>query len=189
MSLGRVYVKFGKDYEGYSVFNEFDSLLEAVAFSVKYGNGKALVKTVADKTIPCLSNTKKYIAAEATRLIKRIKIYRNPSGDHMALYTSKRQINRLARVCKCTGNDLSCYSLLVLHIIYISINQTNRDNFRIVFNDLEDLIYKIADNYMQHHGCDDLAQYIVNCHPRIRQEIQGGVICSPNHLPDIHRWF
>lgn len=190
MSLGCVYVKFGEDYKKYSFFfDKFDSLLEAVAFSVKYGNGKPLVKDVRGAKIPCLSSTKKYIAAEATRLIKQINIEYGFDGDHMALYSSKRQINRLVRICKCTGRSLSCYSLILLHVIYVNIDQTNRDRLLIAFRQLEELIFNLANKYMEHHDGNNLVQYIVDCHAPICSELNNEVICHPDHFPDIHRWF
>ena len=184
---GRVYVRFGKDYNNYSIFNNFNSLLEAVAFSVKYGNGMPLVKTDSGKTVACLSHTKKYIAAEATRLINQIsRVY---VGDHMALHTSKRQINRLIRVCEHRGNNLSCYSLIVLHIIYINIIQTERNSLRADIKGLENLIFNLANEFIRHNGHDDLARYIVDCYLPIDKEIDGKGPCCLGDFPDIHRWF
>ena len=187
MCLGRVYIRFGKDYKGYTRFSNFDELLEAVAFSVQYGNGRNLVKSIAGKKVACLSHTKKYIAEEATRLISRFG--RNNQGDHMALYASKNQINRLIRVCEHDSNLLSCYSFVVLHIIYISINQEERNKLQVDFNKLDNLIYHLANAYLRDNGHDDLAQFVVDCHPPIEVEIHGGAICRPADFPDVHRWY
>lgn len=187
MTTGRVYVRFGKDYNAYQTFENFDTLIQAVAFSVKYANGKTLVLNDAGNMVACLNATKKYIATEATRLINRIK--RVNQGDHMALHVSKRQINRLIRVGNHTGNNLSCYSLIVLHIIFVSIDEERRASLRKDMKDLEQLIYILANEFLRYNNHSDLAQYIVDCHPPVDREITGQGNCHVGDFPDIHRRF
>lgn len=188
MNLGLVYVRFGKDYRNYCSFNNFDSLLKAVAFSVKNVNGTPLVKTTNQGEIACLSRTKKYIADEATRLILNINRVYTIDGDHMALYSSKRQINRLIRVCKKEGHCLSCYSFIIFHIIYININQTQRNNYQIDLDSLDKLINNLANNYYRDHK-SDLAKYIIDCHKPIRKEMDKKSSLGLDDFPSIHRWF
>lgn len=188
MSLGRIYVRFGKDYDSmYDRFDNFDCLLEAVARSVRSANGKPLIKHVYGKEIVCLAQTKKFIAKEATNIIKQInRVY---TGDHMALYASKTQINRLIGVCQHEKHSLSCYAFIVLHVIYININKVELDDFHGDFDTLRRLIYTLGNEFIRHHEHDDLAHYIVNCYLPVQQEMTDGVICQATNFPDIHRWF
>lgn len=186
MGTGRIYVNFGKDYNNYSDFNNFEDLVNVVALSVRYANGKPLVMAVGEKQVIYASRTKKYIAQEATRFISRIgRIY---NGDHMALHVSKRQINRLIRVCEHKGNHLSCYSFIVLHIIYTSIKSTEVDKVCVDLNALSNLIYSLANEYLLHNH-NDLVQYIVDCHRLMEHEIKGKQIYESSDFPQIHRWF
>lgn len=133
MTTGRIYINLGKDYCDYRRYLDFDTLIKAVACSKRYANGKLLVKKSGGNQIICAKYTKAYIASEATKLIQNISIiYGN---YHMGLHVSKRQINKLAKVCEHKGNSLSCYSLVVLHIIYISINSSEREEYQ---NSLKD---------------------------------------------------
>lgn len=187
MTTGRVYLYFGEDYRNYNTFWDFNALIKAVAYSNRYANGKWLVKTDGDREQLCERNTKLYIANEATNLIRRITpIYDN---HHMALHASKRQINELIKVCEHKGNRLSCYSLVMLHIIYISINNAERDRYKIKMNELNLLIHQVANEVLRHNRNNIMAQYLVACHPLIDREANEDIIPNVADFPATHRWF
>lgn len=189
MSTGRIYIRLGKDYCDYPYFNNLETLIEAVALSVKFWGDKPLVKIVNNEQVVCLGQTKKYIASEATRLIDHIKKLEGVGHDHMAIHVSKRQINRLIRICKHKDYRLSCYSLVILHIIYTSINKNLCNNFEIYLTELAKLILKIADNISHRPNFhSDLVTYILDSYPTVKNEIDGGEVCNADSFPSIHRW-
>lgn len=187
MTTGRIYVYFGRDYRNYKTFLDFDTLINAVAYSNRYAYGKWLVKKEGEKEIICEGKTKSYIANEATNLIRAITpIYGN---HHMGLHASKRQFNELIKVCEHRGSSLSCYSLVMLHIIYISINKSERDRYKINLEELSSLIHQIAKEVCRHNANNIVAQYLVSCHPVIDREINKGIIPQVKDFPATRRWY
>lgn len=170
-----------------SLLNEdnLNKLLRSVAFSVKKtDNGESLIKNEnqdQERDFRC-ARTKKYIANEATKLIKSFG--RIQSDENMALYASKRQISRLFRVCQNEGSCLSCYSFVILHVIIQSINE--REILKDTLEKMSDLIFNLANNYLLDYPDDALAQYIVDCYKVYRLEVESGL---SEDFPDIHRWY
>lgn len=188
MGTGRVYIRFDKEYlEKYEIFGKLDFLIEAVALSVRCAYGKKLIKNESGNQIICLAQTKKFIAKEATQLIKQIGIIYD--GDHMARYSSKRQINTLIGVCLHKKNFLPCYAFIILHIIYTNINQSVIPDIQNDLIALKNIIFILANECIKYHAYSDLSKYIIDCYSPIEKEISTGLICQVRDFPDIHRWY
>lgn len=185
MSTGRVYLYLGEGYQEYEEYLKFDTLIEAVAHSNPCVNGRTLLNS-RDQTV-CERNTKRYIAREATKLIRKMTPI--VDNNHMALHASKRQINNLIKVLECNGNSLSCYSLVILHIIYISIDNCERDKHRDELNRLNKLIYQIANDILYDYCDNIIAHYLLDCHPVLDKEMNESIIAKADDFPAPHRWF
>lgn len=185
MSLGFVYISLGKDFLRFTGNDYFKILIKAVATSIEFDDGKPLVKNIGGKQVVCEGKTRKYIAFEATRFIERFE--RVHGEKHMALAVSKTQIDRLIRLLSKKDYRLSCYSLVILHIIYTHINQSERNDYKEQLNKLVELIRELADNYLEYYQ-DELALYILDCYPSVSREVNTGEIVYPHDFPAVHRF-
>ena len=186
LNLGFVYARFTSEY-GRMSFKTFDKLLEAVA--IASDNNNLIYFDGNNERHIYFDCTKQYIANKATELVQNLD--RIPVGKHMSLLVSKKQINRLIKICsgKTKKYRLSCYSLIILHTIYDIIKNSNAvTNYAFELDMLSREIQVLADNYYRYSG-DELAEYIVNCYPTVHNEFTNLLGNDVVQFPCIHRKF
>ena len=120
------------------------------------------------------------------------------SDENMASYTSKRQITKLARAFKEKKGRISCYALIILYVMFVTIVE-NSDNieresklFQQFATSIHDLIYAYYTEYKD----DEVARFIIRCYSvafeafknssdlKTAEDFPGFPKRSPENVPD-----
>lgn len=172
-TFGRVYINIGKSFKEEFCKLNFDELIAYVAKCVGSYNGEVLFTKENNKEIVYPKRTKKCIIREANFFMSDL-IQVPTEEDSMYSFVSFRQINRLNRALKKSYGYVSCYSMIILHIInQLILNNTPHEDLydNRLIETLSKCIFHLVNNYYDEYRNDNLAHYLLDCYPKVKEEI------------------
>lgn len=190
----RVYIDFGKDCKKYykNLFSKryFHKLIEAVATNVESFRGCPLFYGDKNASEVCEKRVKKYIIHEVNKFIAKMPL--EDSSINMMRHVSVKQLKRLLVLTeKKKGKKVSCYALIVLHVIFENINKENSD----ILDRLAKQIYDLSGEYLKEHpdmcvrdnNNYELIEFLRHCYDPVHKEIEQEKKSIIAELPKIKR--
>lgn len=190
MDLGRVYVRYTRDYDVQQMWSgnntkycDFEKIIKAAALSESRRGITGLV--VGKEEDVCMGKMKKLIAQKTTEFVRRIN--QIEGDEHMARYVSQRQIRKLMRSCGNTSRCLPCYSFAILHIIYQMIDDEGRKECRVELQNIGETVFNIVGQYYRDNENDLLALFILKSYSPFNKEVEKRQLQGPENYPSVLR--
>lgn len=151
-----VYIPCGPDFfANYTGKFDLNYYLEEIAFVLKKDDkGNSLV--IDDEA--CLARTRNYVLREANKFISGFEEIE--SEENMPSRISKTQFRLLNRTLKNKKGRITCYTMIILHIIYCLLKQENIN----IDTNIADAIKEVVNEYYRYYPTDELARFLIDCH-------------------------
>lgn len=169
--MSKVYINVGSDFYAENPGMDFLELADEVAKSVKSGNGIDLICCRGENVMVHRGRTKRYIAWRATNFIASFEEVQ--STEDMKSTVSIRQVKKLARAFNGMQGRISCFSLIILYVMYEdvvrngSVNTVRSENF-VRF---ADVMKRLIGAYLEEYPDDILAHFVMDCYQPLKESL------------------